>query len=46
MTAHHEEREAHEGVNMEFDVHIPSFIPSWLKTTTPTNHVNNKKTLI
>ena len=28
LTAHHEEREAHEGVNMEFDVHIPSFIPS------------------
>ena len=29
LTIHHEEREAHEGANMEFDVHIPSFIPSW-----------------
>lgn len=31
---------------MEFDMNIPSFIPSWsswLKTTTSTNHVNNKK---
>ena len=28
LTLHHKEREAHEGVNMEFDVHIPSFIPS------------------
>ena len=28
LTIHHEEREAHEGVNMEFDMNIPSFIPS------------------